>query len=502
MNALVQHTDAARPSLVAGNRPIAIVPTTMDEAYRLGKAICAAGMAPRGMETPEKCMIAIMRGLEVGLTPMQAVDKIAIVNGRPTIWGDGAMALVRASGLCEYVRETIEGEGDKRVALCSAKRKGEAEPISRPFGVEDAKKAGLWGKSGPWQQYPDRMLQMRARAFTLRDLFADVLGGLYLREEIEDDRAGRPREQVVEADPAPPPAPPIDLPDMRRATAVIEHKPAAPAPDPEQPANRVPHTQAQAVVADPAAAASNSDLVQRAWSEVLAEIQGHLDGARTVDDVSEIRTLYADEEAMLSRSDREAFDYAFEQAENRVSKPVEPVDALKVAQQPAAAEAPQEATVEDWAAYAARIHRLADATHTPEQADGLHKVWTAGKGYRSIMHRENRVTMADRKALTKVVEEALNRATAETGGEMVRQAQPEPATVSAAPAITANEPEAVRACGAEIFGEMAKATTREQVYLIWARSAVKREDCGASPAVLQAWEAEYKRLRKLLPEAE
>ena len=195
---------AQLPTIASGKRVAAIVPTTMDEAFMLAKSICAAGMAPRGMDTPEKAMIAIMRGMEVGLTPMMALDKIAIVNGRPTIWGDGAIGLVRGSGLCEYIHEYIDGEGDARAAVCQAKRKGEAEPVERRFSVADAKKAGLWGKSGPWQQFPDRMLQMRARAFALRDLFADVLGGLYLKEEIEDERPQpsqpAPSQPVIEGE--------------------------------------------------------------------------------------------------------------------------------------------------------------------------------------------------------------------------------------------------------------------------------------------------------------
>lgn len=124
-----------RPSLVTGNRPAAIVPTDMDSAYRLGKAICLAGMAPKGMDTPEKCMIAIMRGMEVGLTPFMALDKIAIVNGRPTIWGDGAIGLVRGSGLCEFIKERIEGTGDTRMAVCEANR--HLLPASGPLIIND-----------------------------------------------------------------------------------------------------------------------------------------------------------------------------------------------------------------------------------------------------------------------------------------------------------------------------------------------------------------------------
>ncbi len=496
MNALVQHTDAARPSLVAGNRPIAIVPTTMDEAYRLGKAICAAGMAPRGMETPEKCMIAIMRGLEVGLTPMQAVDKIAIVNGRPTIWGDGAMALVRASGLCEYVRETIEGEGDKRVALCSAKRKGEAEPISRRFGVEDAKKASLWGKGGPWQQYPERMLQMRARAFTLRDLFADVLGGLYLREEMEDDRAGRPREQVFEADGGPPPAPPIDLPDMRRATAVIEHKPAAPAPAPEQPA-QVSRLQAQAVVADPAAAASNSDDVEpRPGAEILAEAKGHLDGARTLADLIDIRALYSDEEDHLTRSERETFEHLFEEAEKRVRKPAEPVEAPEATKEPAAAETAQAANVETWATYSTDLMARADACKTADDVAALRLEWAATKPKRVAFERAEQVTVSQLRTFARKLGDLFLNFEAP-------KADPAPAAAPAAPglsAITAGAPEAVRTCGERIFGSLSTAPTKEKAFLIWSRSQRDRDECGASAEVLAAWTKEYQAIRKALPE--
>lgn len=205
MNQVVEYKP---PQLGVGGAVKAIVPQSMEEAYRLAKAVCAAGMAPRGMDTPEKAMIAIMRGLEVGLTPFQALDKIAIVNGRPVIWGDGALALVRASGLCEWIAEDF-AEGKKpedRMAVCEAKRRGDPKIIRRGFSVADAIKAGLWKKQGPWTQFPDRMLQMRARAFCLRDGFADVLGGLYLKEEF-DGIEGRAERQAAPIPPEPPPDP-------------------------------------------------------------------------------------------------------------------------------------------------------------------------------------------------------------------------------------------------------------------------------------------------------
>lgn len=198
--------------VAAGSHPTAIVPTDMDSAWRLATAVHKAGMTPYGIDTPEKAMIAIMTGLEVGLPPMMAMQGIAIIGNRPTIWGDAALALVRSSGLLEEFEEYVEGEGDERVGVCTAKRVGVAKSITTRFSVAEAKQAGLWqteavvqkrAKGGgtyeakndsPWFKYQSRMLKMRSRGFTLRDLFTDVLKGLYLREEFY----GSPEEEKPE----------------------------------------------------------------------------------------------------------------------------------------------------------------------------------------------------------------------------------------------------------------------------------------------------------------
>jgi hypothetical protein len=96
------------------------------------------------------------------------------------------MALVQAHPACEGVEEFFEGEGTPNpVAVCIAHRRGR-KPVTAKFSVEDAKRAGLWNKQGPWTSYPKRMLQMRARGFALRDAFPDALKGLITTEEAED----------------------------------------------------------------------------------------------------------------------------------------------------------------------------------------------------------------------------------------------------------------------------------------------------------------------------
>lgn len=177
--------------------------TTLDEMTRFATGVIASGFAPPHYKTPVQVISALQYGAEIGLSPMQSLQSITVINGRPALWGDALPGLVWGSGLCEGIEESLEesGEPDDTFARCTVKRKGIEKPITKTFSVKDAKRAGLWGKGGPWTQYPQRMLQLRARAFCLRDAFADVLRGLQVSEEVQDYSAG----VQVEAKPWTPP---------------------------------------------------------------------------------------------------------------------------------------------------------------------------------------------------------------------------------------------------------------------------------------------------------
>jgi hypothetical protein len=162
-------------------------PATITEAMEFSKMLADSTMVPRAYQgKPQDIMVCVQWGYEIGLAPMQALQNIAVINGKPSVYGDAAMALVQASPVCEDIEEYFENEGTPNpIAVCVAKRKGR-KPVVAKFSVDDAKRAGLWGKSGPWQAYPKRMMQMRARGFALRDAFPDVLKGLITTEEAQD----------------------------------------------------------------------------------------------------------------------------------------------------------------------------------------------------------------------------------------------------------------------------------------------------------------------------
>jgi len=173
-------------------RLAAFTPTNLTEAVALAKLIAGSDLAPKDYRgKPGNVLIAMQLGAELGVAPMQAIQNVAVINGRPSVWGDLALALVQAHPDYEAHKEWMDGSGDLRRAIFQIKRRGQ-EWHQSTFSVQDAKTAKLWGKRGyngqdtPWITNPDRMLQMRARGFGLRDKFADALKGLKLAEEAMD----------------------------------------------------------------------------------------------------------------------------------------------------------------------------------------------------------------------------------------------------------------------------------------------------------------------------
>lgn len=178
-------------------------------AFALAELTVKAGFAPKGA-TVESCVVAMIHGAKLGLDPLAAVQGIAVVNGRPTLWGDQLAAAVKGSSVFGGEHVEYIGAGDDAGVRFAVWRKGDDENTTvETFTVRDAKRAGLWGKTGPWTQYPRQMLFNRARAFAYRHAFPDALMGMRFREEEEDaapvDVTPAPAIKPVPADEAPKP---------------------------------------------------------------------------------------------------------------------------------------------------------------------------------------------------------------------------------------------------------------------------------------------------------
>jgi hypothetical protein len=193
--------ESPNPTSVAFGVPGFLAPQSLGEVRELARMIALAEWAPDcycdldGNYLQPKIELAILHGATVGLGPIAAVHAIALIGGKPSIWGDGALSVIEHSGLLEDMVEDYElDDDDGLTAICTMKRRDRPTPIVTRFSMAMAERAGLTRTEGPWQTYPERMLRMRARSWTMRDGFADVLRGLQLHEEVEDyvgSRGGR-----------------------------------------------------------------------------------------------------------------------------------------------------------------------------------------------------------------------------------------------------------------------------------------------------------------------
>lgn len=154
---------------------------------QLATKLASSELIPKSFRgKPQDLFICWAMGYQVGLTPEQSQQCIAVINGKPAMWGDDMLALCMSHKDFDDIIETPIVKNDSVIGYtCIVKRKGRADKESI-FTLDMAKKAGLLAKGGVWNQYPERMLKLRARGFCLRDAFPDALKGIKPREEVED----------------------------------------------------------------------------------------------------------------------------------------------------------------------------------------------------------------------------------------------------------------------------------------------------------------------------
>lgn len=153
-------------------------------AKRIAHTLACSTLVPDAyIGRPNDCFVAINMGAELGMEPFQAIQSIAVIDGKPCLYGDGLIGVVRASPKCKWIQEELSEDG--LTATCITQRDGDPKPISASYSMDDAVKAGISHKPN-WKKHSKRMLQMRARAYCLRDAYPDLLKGLGVVEERQD----------------------------------------------------------------------------------------------------------------------------------------------------------------------------------------------------------------------------------------------------------------------------------------------------------------------------
>ncbi len=162
-----------------------LAPRTLSEAMDFAKMMAESELVPKHFRgKPADVLIAVQMGAEIGLAPMAAIQNVAVINGKPGMYGDAGKAVLLANG-CIIDEDDVPIVKQQGFARCKITRKGRP-PVERTFSEADAKTAGLWNKEGPWRTYPYRQMAWRAFWFAARDAAADLLKGLGGAEELAD----------------------------------------------------------------------------------------------------------------------------------------------------------------------------------------------------------------------------------------------------------------------------------------------------------------------------
>lgn len=217
-------------------------PKNAQEAMQLAETLAASQLIPKNFQgKPNDVFVAMMWSANLGVPVLQGIQGIAVINNKPSIYGDLGLAICMNSGLMDSFKEEFiepnemakNAEGKQSyfkniIARCTVKRHGIADPFVSEFSVEDALLAGLWNRTDPWKKYPKRMLQMRARAFALRNAFPDRLMGMTFAEEAMDIVDVNDKGEVTSVSPS------KKMPQRKPKAQTVEEKPKVEKVEPEQ----------------------------------------------------------------------------------------------------------------------------------------------------------------------------------------------------------------------------------------------------------------------------
>lgn len=197
-------------------------PQSATEAWQLAKYYGQSELLPKSLRSTGDIFVTIAAGRDFGWSPMQSMRAIYVVEGKPSLSADAMVGIAKSSGVCEYFL-LVESTPEK--ATYRTKRKGDPAEVVMSFTIEEAQRAGLTGKKGPWASYPARMLRNRCKSALAKEVFEELFFGVY--EESEAAEIAAPRQIVITKKVTPEDAAALKAPDVGRT---ITYEPAPPTP--------------------------------------------------------------------------------------------------------------------------------------------------------------------------------------------------------------------------------------------------------------------------------
>ena len=167
-------SDATNMVKVGGDSTELLGGLALNDVFRLADALAKTKMLPAALQGRRDDIVAvILRGRELGLPPMAALNSLFVINGKTGMAAETMLALVRKNPQCISI-EWAETNG--RIATLEYMRKGMTKPRKFSFTLQQAQAAGV----GNLAKWPDAMLRARCASALVRAEFSDVMvGGIY-----------------------------------------------------------------------------------------------------------------------------------------------------------------------------------------------------------------------------------------------------------------------------------------------------------------------------------
>jgi hypothetical protein len=178
-------------------------PESVQQAFELASVLSRSGLIPRALQgKPSDVLIILLTGRELGISSMQAIRGMHVIEGKVAMSADMMVALAVRSEVCEYFR-LVSNTDDE--ATYETKRKG-AAPVTFSFTKADAERAKLLTKAGPWITYRRAMFRARAASGLARAVYPDLMLGIYDSDSGELEAPSPPPSgDLVRVEAQPPP---------------------------------------------------------------------------------------------------------------------------------------------------------------------------------------------------------------------------------------------------------------------------------------------------------
>ena len=153
---------------------------SMNDKMQYAQALAQASLLPKQYQrNPGNVLLAVELGESLGIPPIQAINTVHVIEGKPSASSGLISALVRRAG------HTLRVKGDDQSATAEIVRSDDPDfTYSVTWDMGRARNAGVTGKDN-WKKYPAAMLKARAITEVARDACQEALMGVqYTPEEL------------------------------------------------------------------------------------------------------------------------------------------------------------------------------------------------------------------------------------------------------------------------------------------------------------------------------